>query len=236
MCVYLSLYLSCVCLHQPHLSSGVCVIRNTLLPSHFRLTSPSHLKDKGQRGSSVDQKLCDHRDEQREKDQQQKPHLKKKGRGKRRKNTAEAAPKINAEVDKDGDDDDADDEDDDDDDSIDEDGISYTQIRTIVTFKDFLLLGTAKTESSDETDSNATQTPTSSSSSPCDHLVDSSMPALDQKEQRILEMQRMKANCKSEDLDRLRTRCEILVRNCIVGLLGEMADEEFLKMEGWESN
>lgn len=42
----------------------------------------------------------------------------------------------------------------------------------------------------------------------------------------------MKANCKSEDLDRLRTRCEILVRNCVVGLLGEMADEEFLKMEG----
>lgn len=81
-------------------------------------------------------------------------------------------------------------------------------------------------------DSNTTKTQSSSTSYSCDNLVDSALPALDQKEQRILEMQRMKANCKSEDLDRLRTRCEILVRNCVVGLLGEMADEEFLKMEG----
>lgn len=92
------------------------------------------------------------------------------------------------------------------------------------------LIGSTKKGTNDEADSNATQIPSSSAS--CDHLVDSALPALDQKEQRILEMQRMKANCKSEDLDRLRTRCEILVRNCVVGLLGEMADEEFLKMEG----
>lgn len=57
-------------------------------------------------------------------------------------------------------------------------------------------------------------------------------PPIDYKEQRILEMQRMKANCKADDLERLKTRCEVLTRNCVVGLLGQMADEEFYKMEG----
>lgn len=42
----------------------------------------------------------------------------------------------------------------------------------------------------------------------------------------------MKANCKSEDLDKLKIRCEILVRNCIVGLLGQLSDEDFKNMEG----
>lgn len=58
------------------------------------------------------------------------------------------------------------------------------------------------------------------------------MPPVDRKEQRISELQKMKANCKSEDLDKLKNRCEILVRNCIVGLVGQMADEDFKNMEG----
>lgn len=80
-------------------------------------------------------------------------------------------------------------------------------------------------EDSDETDGNTT--------SPCDgNLVDSSLPPSDRKEQRISELQKMKANCKSEDLDKLKIRCEILVRNCIVGLLGQLSDDDFKHMEG----
>lgn len=42
----------------------------------------------------------------------------------------------------------------------------------------------------------------------------------------------MKANCKSEDLEQLKTRCEVLIRNCIVGLLAQLSDEDFKSMEG----
>ena len=67
----------------------------------------------------------------------------------------------------------------------------------------------------------------------CDgNLVDSSLPPADRKEARISELQKMKANCKSEDLDKLKIRCEILVRDCIVGLLGQLSDEDFHNMEG----
>lgn len=84
---------------------------------------------------------------------------------------------------------------------------------------------TEEGEDGDETDSNAT--------SSCEgNLVDSALPPSDRKEQRISELQKMKANCKSEDLDKLKVRCEILVRNCIVGLLGQMSDDDFKSMEG----
>lgn len=80
-------------------------------------------------------------------------------------------------------------------------------------------------EDGEENDSNAT--------SSCEgNLVDSALPPSDRKEQRISELQKMKANCKSEDLDKLKVRCEILVRNCIVGLLGQMSDDDFKSMEG----
>lgn len=81
-----------------------------------------------------------------------------------------------------------------------------------------------KDEDGDETDSNATKT--------CENLVDSSLPPVDRKQQRIAELQKMKANCKSEDLEQLKTRCEILIRNCIVGLLAQLSDEDFKNMEG----
>ncbi|XP_037037652.1 uncharacterized protein LOC119075330 isoform X2 [Bradysia coprophila] len=78
-------------------------------------------------------------------------------------------------------------------------------------------------EDGEETDSNTTST--------CENLVDSSLPPVDRKQQRIAELQKMKANCKSEDLEQLKTRCEILVRNCIVGLLAQLSDEDFKNME-----
>lgn len=76
----------------------------------------------------------------------------------------------------------------------------------------------------DDSDSNTT--------SQCDqNLVDSALPPVDRKQQRLSEMQRMKANCKSEELDQLKTRCEILVRDCIVGLLVQLSLEDFKSME-----
>lgn len=60
---------------------------------------------------------------------------------------------------------------------------------------------------------------------------DSSVP-LDTKQQRITEFQRMKANCKSDDLDKLKLKCEILVRDCIAGLLVQLSNEDFEKVEG----
>lgn len=79
-------------------------------------------------------------------------------------------------------------------------------------------------EDGEETDSNTTKT--------CENMVDSSLPPVDRKQQRIAELQKMKANCKSEDLEQLKTRCEVLIRNCIVGLLAQLSDEDFKNMEG----
>lgn len=57
-------------------------------------------------------------------------------------------------------------------------------------------------------------------------------PPLDQKQQKVVEMQRLKANCKKEELDKLRTKCQIVIRNCIEGLLVNMSTQEFKQMEG----
>lgn len=71
------------------------------------------------------------------------------------------------------------------------------------------------------------------SSSPCHgDLVDSALPASDLKQQRIIELQRLKANCKPEDLHKLKTKCEILVRDCIAGLLIQLSLSDFEKLEG----
>ena len=55
---------------------------------------------------------------------------------------------------------------------------------------------------------------------------------LDTKQQRIIEMQRLKANCKKEELDKLRAKCQILIRDCIGGLLVSLSTQEFKEMEG----
>lgn len=81
-------------------------------------------------------------------------------------------------------------------------------------------------DETDENDSNAT-------SSSCDgNLVDSTLPPADKKQQRLTEFQRLKANCKSDDLEKLKLKCEILVRDCIAGLLVHLSNDDFKSMEG----
>lgn len=41
-----------------------------------------------------------------------------------------------------------------------------------------------------------------------------------------------RANCKPEELSKLKTRCELLLRSCIGGLLLSMSDQAFKEMEG----
>lgn len=83
----------------------------------------------------------------------------------------------------------------------------------------------ADEDDSEDSDSNATAS--------CDgNMVDSSLPPVDRKQQRLSELQKLKANCKSEDLEKLKTKCEILVRDCIAGLLVQLSDTDFRSMEG----
>lgn len=63
-------------------------------------------------------------------------------------------------------------------------------------------------------------------------LVDSALPASDFKQQRILELQKLKANCKPDELHKLKTKCEILVRDCIAGLLIQLSLNDFKEIEG----
>lgn len=81
-------------------------------------------------------------------------------------------------------------------------------------------------KSADENDVNATN------SAGDETIVDSSLPPVDKKKQRITEFQRMKANCKPDELEQLKTKCEILVRDCIAGLLVHMSNDDFKTMEG----
>lgn len=81
-------------------------------------------------------------------------------------------------------------------------------------------------DDSEESDSNAT--------SSCEGMVDSSLPPADKKQKKLTEFQRMKANCKSEDLEKLKFKCEVLVRDCIAGLLIHLSNDDFKTMEGTE--
>lgn len=68
---------------------------------------------------------------------------------------------------------------------------------------------------------------------PCDKdLVDAALPASDLKQQKILELQKLKANCKPEELHKLKIKCEILVRDCIAGLLIQLSLNDFKEIEG----
>lgn len=80
-------------------------------------------------------------------------------------------------------------------------------------------------DSPEEIDCNTT-------SSSEENLVDSSLPPVDKKQQRITEFQRMKANCKPDELEQLKVKCEILVRDCIAGLLVQLSNDDFKAMEG----
>lgn len=63
-------------------------------------------------------------------------------------------------------------------------------------------------------------------------MVDSALPAPDNRQQRIAEFQKLKANCKPEELQKIKTRCEILVRECIAGLLIQLSTKDFKEVEG----
>lgn len=80
-------------------------------------------------------------------------------------------------------------------------------------------------DKSEENDCNAT-------SSGDETIVDSSLPPVDKKKQRITEFQRMKANCKPDELEQLQLKCEMLVRDCIAGLLVQLSNDDFKAMEG----
>ncbi|XP_026469779.1 uncharacterized protein LOC113373717 [Ctenocephalides felis] len=70
----------------------------------------------------------------------------------------------------------------------------------------------------------------SNATAACDeHLVDSALPAVDGSTND--EFQRLKADCKPDDLARLKLRCEILVRDCIAGLLVHLSVQDFTDME-----
>lgn len=62
-------------------------------------------------------------------------------------------------------------------------------------------------------------------------LVDSALPRPDDRQQRIIELQKLKANCKPETLQKIKTKCEILVRDCIAGLLLQLSVKDFKEME-----
>lgn len=45
-------------------------------------------------------------------------------------------------------------------------------------------------------------------------------------------MQKVRANCKTEELSKLKAKCEYLVRSCIGGLILTMTEQNFIEMEG----
>ncbi|KAK7573877.1 hypothetical protein V9T40_011068 [Parthenolecanium corni] len=66
----------------------------------------------------------------------------------------------------------------------------------------------------------------------CETLVDSVLPP----RQRFVELQKLKANCKAEDLLKLKVKCEDLVRDCIAGLLVNLSVQDFKDIEGELNN
>lgn len=93
-----------------------------------------------------------------------------------------------------------------------------------------------KINSDDDDDDDADESENNATSSSCDgNLVDSTLPPTDKKKQRLTEFQRLKANCKSDDLEKLKIKCEILVRDCFAGLLVHLSNDDFKSMEGTHS-
>lgn len=62
-------------------------------------------------------------------------------------------------------------------------------------------------------------------------LVDSALPAPNDRQQRIEELQKLKSNCKPEELQKFKVKCEILVRDCIGGLLIQLSTKDFKEVE-----
>lgn len=86
---------------------------------------------------------------------------------------------------------------------------------------------------SDDQNSNDNDKSQNTSNNICQNdMVDSALPALDNRQQRIAEFQKLKANCKPEELQKIKTKCEILVRDCIAGLLIQLSVKDFKEVEG----
>lgn len=82
----------------------------------------------------------------------------------------------------------------------------------------------------DPTNNTEEKRQSTSTTTDCDKsdLVDSTLPPVDRKHQHLSEL---KANCKPEELHKLKVRCEILVRDCIAGLLVQLSVEDFQQIE-----
>ncbi|CAH1127880.1 unnamed protein product [Ceutorhynchus assimilis] len=87
-------------------------------------------------------------------------------------------------------------------------------------------------DSSSSSDSADVNQQNASSNNVCQSdLVDSALPQPDNRQQRINEIQKLRANCKPEELQKIKTKCEILVRDCIAGLLIQLSVKDFKEVE-----
>lgn len=62
-------------------------------------------------------------------------------------------------------------------------------------------------------------------------LVDSALPPSDNRQRRLIEIQKLKANCQPEELQKIKTKCERLVRDCIASLLIQLSVKDFRDVE-----
>lgn len=65
-------------------------------------------------------------------------------------------------------------------------------------------------------------------------LVDSALPPSDNRQRRLIEIQKLKANCQPEELQKIKTKCERLVRDCIASLLIQLSVKDFRDVEGMD--
>ncbi|XP_071867619.1 uncharacterized protein isoform X3 [Bombus fervidus] len=65
-----------------------------------------------------------------------------------------------------------------------------------------------------------------------ENLVEAALPAVDKKRRKGLHLRKLKANCKPEELQKLKLQCEVLIRDCIAGLLTNLSVRDFQEMEG----
>ncbi|XP_011337231.1 uncharacterized protein LOC105279268 isoform X2 [Ooceraea biroi] len=66
-----------------------------------------------------------------------------------------------------------------------------------------------------------------------ENLVEAALPAVDKKKRRRgLHLRKLKSHCKPEELQKLKTQCEILVHDCIAGLLANLSVRDFQEIEG----
>lgn len=107
----------------------------------------------------------------------------------------------------------------------------WTMVKTFSIAK-FRRISIEEIEASVEHDENDAENGGNVTSTHDESLVDTEIPSADRKGRIITEFERKKANCRTDDLERLQSRCQILVRDCIAGLLVQLSDDDFKAMEG----